>query len=60
MGEDGGRKAGDVRGRAAAGGLLLINEPFDVLDACSCETAALRSAKKAAPGKCCSLGLTEC
>lgn len=36
---------GNVRGRAAAGDLLLINEPLDALGACSCETAALRSAK---------------
>lgn len=50
-GRNGERKVGDVRGRAAAGDLLLINEPLDVLDACSCGIS--QSAKEAAPGKCC-------
>lgn len=50
-GRNGEKKVGDVRGRAAAGDLLLINEPLDVLDACSCGIS--QSAKEAAPGQCC-------
>lgn len=50
-GRNGEKKVGDVRGRAAAGDLLLINEPLDVLDTCSCGIS--QSAKEAAPGQCC-------
>lgn len=47
-GRNRGKRVGDVRGRAAAGDLLLINEPLDALGVCSSETAALRPAKKEA------------
>lgn len=50
-GRNGEKKVGDVRGRAAAGDLLLINEPLDVLDACG--SGISQSAKEAAPGQCC-------